>query len=126
MNAKSSGSRLHTVIATVLFGGAISGFAVLPADAGVFDAPQVTVKYGDLNISSPHGAAVLYRRIRGAAETVCAPYDRSDLWSKQLLNACINKAVLNAVTQVNNFALTAVYSAKNGKKVPMRVGSAAK
>jgi UrcA family protein len=126
MNAMTTGSRFRTVIATVLFGGVVPGFAVPPADADSSDVPQITVKFGDLNISSPRGAAVLYGRIRGAAEKVCSPYDRRDLPSKVRLCACIDKAILGAVTGVNNFALTAVYSAKTGKKVPMRLESVAK
>jgi UrcA family protein len=126
MNAMTTGSHFRNVIATVLFGGVVSGFAVLAADADSLDVPQVTVKFGDLNISSLRGAAVLYGRIRGAAEKVCSPYDRNDLGSKQRLKACIDKAILSAVTGVDNFALTAVYSAKTGKKVAMRLEAVAK
>jgi UrcA family protein len=111
MNAMTTVRCLRTAIATVMFGVA-SGFAVLPAVADGSDVPQFTVKFGDLNISSPQGAAVLYRRIRAAAEMVCSPYDRSDLLSKMHLNACIDKAIFGTVTKVNNSALTAVYSAK--------------
>jgi UrcA family protein len=126
MNAMTTVSRFHIVIATVLFGGVASGFAVLPAVADSSDVPQFTVKFGDLNISSPQGAAVLYRRIRAAAEKVCSPYDRSGLEFKMHLNACIDKAILGAVTRVNNSALTAVYSAKTGKGVSTRLVSVAK
>jgi UrcA family protein len=126
MNAMTTVSRFRTVIATVLFSGLVSGFAVLPAYADSSDVPRSTVKFGDLNISSPRGAAVLYGRIRAAAEKVCSPYDRSGLESKMRLNACIDKAILGAVTRVNNSALTAVYSAKTGKEMPTRLVSVAK
>ena len=36
------------------------------------------------------------------------------------LSACIDKAILGAVTKVNAPALSAVYSAKTGKEVPTR------
>jgi UrcA family protein len=126
MNATTTVRCLRNVIATVLFGGVASGFAVLPADADSLDVPQVTVKFGDLNISSPQGAAVLYGRIRAAAQTVCSPDDRSGLEFKMQRNACIDEAILGAVARVNNSALTAVYSAKTGKEVPTRLVSVAK
>jgi UrcA family protein len=126
MNAMTTVSRLRTVIAAVLFGGAACGFAALPADADSSDVLQFTVKFGDLHVSSPQGAAVLYGRIRAAAEKVCSPYDQRGLESKMHLNACIDKAILGAVTRVNNFALTAVYSAKSGTELPTRLVSVAK
>ena len=126
MNAMSTISRFRTVIATVLFSGVASGFAVPPAYADSSDVPQFTVKFGDLNVSSREGSAVLYGRIRAAAEKVCSPYDRSGLEFKVHLNACIDEAILGAVNRVNNSALTAVYSAKTGKEVSTRLVSVAK
>ena len=35
------------------------------------DLHKLTVKYGDLNLSTDTGARTLYRRIRGAARFVC-------------------------------------------------------
>ena len=118
MNTKTTVNRFHTEIATALFGAVVSSFQVLPAVANSVDVPQVTVKFGDLNISSPAGATVLYGRIRAAAEKVCSPYDRSGLEAKMHLNACIDKAILGAVTKLNAPALSAAYSAKTGKEVP--------
>jgi UrcA family protein len=126
MNAMTTVRCLRTVIATVLVGGAASGFVVLPAGAEGSDVPQFTVKFGDLNISNPQGAAVLYGRIRAAAVMVCPPDDRGGLEFKMLRNACIDEAILGAVTRVNNSALTAVYSAKSGKEVATRLVSVAK
>jgi UrcA family protein len=126
MNAMTTFKRFRILTATVLFGGLACGFAVLPAEADSSDVPQFTVKFSDLNISSPRGAAVLYGRIRAAAEKVCSPYDRSGLEFKVHLNACIDEAILGAVNRVNNSALTAVYSAKTGKEVSTRLVSVAK
>ncbi len=123
MNTTTTVNRFRTVIATALFGAVASSFAVLPAAADSFDAPQVTVKFGDLNISNSQGAAVLYGRIRAAAERVCSPYDESGLEAKMRLSACIDKAIFGAVTKVNAPALSAVYSTKTGKEVPMRLAS---
>ena len=77
------------------------------------DAPQVIVKYADLAVSTPQGAATLYHRIFGAAISVCRPLDDSSLDSKKVMDACVHKAVADAVAKVNEPALSAVYRAKN-------------
>jgi UrcA family protein len=122
MNTMTSVSRFRTVIATALFGTA-SSFAVLPAVADSSDPPQTTVKYGDLNVASPQGVAVLYSRIRHAASNVCWQFGGDGLAAYGRREACINKAISDAVTQVNAPALSALYGAKTGKEVPMRLVS---
>ena len=123
MNTTTTIDRFRTVIATVLFGAVTFSFTVLPAVADSSDVPQVTVKYGDLNVSNPQGAAALYARIRSAGKSVCSQFDGPEIHAYLQRNACINKAILDAVTKVNNFALTAVYRAKTGKEVPTRLVS---
>ena len=83
----------------------------------------MTVKYGDLNVDSAKGAAVLYARIRHAAKNVCLQFDGGGLDVYGQRAACINKAILGAVTKVNVPALSALYSAKTGKEVPTRLVS---
>jgi UrcA family protein len=117
MNTMTTVNRFRTEIATALFGAFASSFAVLPAAADSFDAPTITVKYGDLDISNPHGAAVLYARIRAADENLCGPYDRSGMVSKMRKDACVSNIVANVVTKTNKSALSAVYSSKTGKSV---------
>jgi UrcA family protein len=125
MNSTTILSRFRNVIATVLCGAVASSFVILPAVADTFDAPQATVKYGNLNISNPQGASELYRRIRMAAYNVC-PQDGPGLTAFAQREACINKAILGAVTKINNSALTAMYEAKTGKEVPTRLASDSK
>ena len=126
MNKTTIVSRFRNVIGTALFGAVASSFAILPAAADSFDAPQVTVKYWDLNVSNPRGAAALYARIKAAANNVCSTLDGPGLNAKAQRNACVGKAILDAVTKVNNSALTAVYNAKIGKEVPTRLASDSK
>jgi UrcA family protein len=115
MNTMTSVSRFRTVIASALFGTVASSFAVLPAVADSSDPPQATVKYEDLNIASPEGAAVLYARIRRAAEKGCSQVDGGvDSYGER--QVCINKAILQAVTKVNAPALYAVFA--SGRRVP--------
>jgi len=123
MNTMTTANRFHSLIATAFFSVLSANLAVLPAAADSVVPPTVTVKFGDLDVSHPQGAAVLYGRIRVAAETVCSPYDRSGLSAKLHLDACVKRAVADAVTAVNEPALFAVYSAKMGKTAPVRIAS---
>ena len=61
------------------------------------------VGYGDLDISTAKGAKTLYLRIRYAAETLC---ENAATWSKKEGEACVNKAVNDAVARVNAPLLT--------------------
>ncbi len=122
MNTMTTVNLFRTAIAVALFGAA-SGFAAMPAVADESDAPQTTVKYGDLNISTTQGAAALYARIRSAAKAVCSQFDGPVLAAYAQRDACVNKAILGAVNKVNSAALTALYSAKTGKEVPTHLVS---
>ncbi len=76
---------------------------------------QVVVQFGDLNLSNPQGAAALYRRIASAANEVCDAYgiDSRVLGSRTSIDACVKKAISDAVTKVGRSELFAVYNAKN-------------
>jgi UrcA family protein len=123
MTTMTPPNRFHSLIAASLFGVLSSSLAALPAAADGFELLKETVKFGDLDISHPQGAAVLYHRIRAAAQNVCSPFDGRSLSAKMHLDACVKKAVADAVTTVDEPALFAVYSAKMGKTVPARVAS---
>jgi UrcA family protein len=56
------------------------------------------VRYGDLDLATAKGAKTLYLRIRFAAETVC---ESAATWGKKEGEACVNKAVNDAVARVN-------------------------
>jgi len=70
---------------------------------------RVTVAYRDLNLATIEGASALYRRIRGAARTVCGAEGRSLLEQSQW-SACINEATAHAVAAVNNPLLTSIHN----------------
>lgn len=115
MNTITPSSSLRSLIATAIFGALAACFsAVCPADAGA-EPVSLTVKFADLNISQPHGAAVLYARIKAAAEGLCSFYIfESDADQER----CIHGAIANAVTKVNQPALFTVYNAKNKTPLP--------
>ena len=90
---------------------ALLSFATLSLAGSDEEILRVTVRYADLDVSHPTGAAVLYHRIHTAAKEVCAP--RESLFDGGIaLNACIDQAVLDAVNAVNQQALSAVLEAK--------------
>jgi UrcA family protein len=109
-----------THIATRLIAGALLTALISSVSgiAGAAEDAQKAVSYTELNASSPQGAAKLYERIRIASEEVCAPLARGDLYSKMRMKECTHKAIVSAVSQVNQPALTAVYNARNGGSLP--------
>jgi UrcA family protein len=61
------------------------------------------VRYSDLDVSKMKGAKTLYLRIRYAAETLC---ESSATWGKKEGEACVHKAVNDAVARVDAPLLT--------------------
>jgi len=120
MNTMTTIKRFR-MLACGLLGAVASSLPVLPAVADSFDAPQVTVKYEDLNISNPQGVATLYSRIRNAAKDVCSQYDHSGIDGAIRRNACMDRAIISAVTKVNSSAVYAVSGVKAGTDVPVRL-----
>jgi UrcA family protein len=61
------------------------------------------VRYSDLDVSKMKDAKTLYLRIRYAAETLC---ESAASWGKKEGQACVNRAVNDAVARVNAPLLT--------------------
>jgi len=76
------------------------------------DAPSVIVHFADLDLTHGDGVAVLYRRLKGAAETVCALQGGRDLRSQMRFKMCWQSALGAAVNKVDRPALTAYYRAQ--------------
>jgi UrcA family protein len=114
MNTSTLSTGLRGLIATAIFGALASSFGAVSAAEGPEPASQI-VKFADLNVSNPPGAAVLYARIRAAAESVCSYYVFK---SDEAENRCVHDAIANAVTKVNQPALSAVYNTKYKISVP--------
>ena len=111
---------IRKVVSAAIVGVFCSAVTALPAFAQNSDAPQVTVSYSDLNVSTTHGASTLYGRIETAATQLCSPYERSDIMSRAKLNACVDKIVSNTVADLDKPVLNAVYLSKTGSK-PVRI-----
>ncbi len=78
------------------------------------DEAARTVRYADLNLNTQAGAAVLYKRIRNAAEQVCGDVDSRQLAQAAAAKACVDKAIFTGVHSVNSPKLTNEYNAHAG------------
>jgi len=76
------------------------------------DVPSVVVHFADLDLAHGEGVAILYRRLKGAAETVCAPQNGRDLGSLTRYKVCWQSALAAAVVKVDRPALIAYYRAQ--------------
>lgn len=101
-----------------------SGCTAPPASSAYSDARKVTVRFGDLDLSNLQGATALYRRIRLAAEQVCSPFDGRDIASKIRMEACVHRAVADAVTTVDRPASFAAYAAHNRTRLAIAPATA--
>jgi UrcA family protein len=117
---------LPRLITTAVFGALALSWGAASIAAGDSDVPQVVVKFGDLDLSNPQGAATLYSRIAAAGNEVCRSLDINsrDLGSRARLDACVHKAIAEAVTKVNQPKLFAIYNAKHHQSRPILVAAA--
>lgn len=125
MNSKTEGTifvAFSAAIVLTCFFAVATTFAAEPAD----QAPQEIVKYSDLNVGNPAGAAVLYQRIHAAAQRVCKVGEDRDLATAQKSKICANEAEARAVSQVNFSALSAYYQMKTGHPAPKLTASLAR
>jgi UrcA family protein len=74
------------------------------------DSRSETVKFADLNLSSPAGVEALYGRIHAAAWRVC----EQPAGELAAVGRCIRKTEAEAIGKVNVPALTAFYQTKTG------------
>ncbi len=96
---------------------AVAASSLATADALV-NVKSETVRYDDLRLTSQVGVAVLYGRLRGAAERACAPLESEQLPAKARYRACFDGALAKAVASVNHPGLTEYYEAKRAVTVP--------
>jgi UrcA family protein len=103
-------SRLRNATLAVL----LSSMSAVAAAGNASDSvPQRTVRYSDLNLASPSGAATLYQRIRSAARSVCEAPFASDLQAQAAEQQCTHEAIKRAIYEVNAPLLTGYYLAKS-------------
>ena len=77
---------------------------------------SVEVSFRDLDLSTPSGAAKLYRRIQAAARNVCQ-YEPTSPREQSIWHYCVRPVVDAAVAKVNNPLLTTLHSGHNSSAV---------
>jgi UrcA family protein len=107
----------HVALVT-LAGAAV--FASTSAHAGDAIARERAISYSDLNLANPTDTAVLYSRLRNAADTVCGEYDIRALRDTQQHAACAARALSDAIMRVNDSALTALHAGDKRIRVAQR------
>jgi UrcA family protein len=107
------------ILAATIFAALTCSIATLSFASDSFAPLQVKVKYADLNVSSEPGAATLFNRIQGAAETVCEPFNSRDFGQRRLFAACVHKAISDAVNEIDQPVLFTIYNAKIGTSKPV-------
>jgi UrcA family protein len=96
------------VVAVGFLTGAVSLAAAATPDS---NSPAEVVRYADLDLTTEQGARTLYRRIVGAAETVCPQADIRDLARSAQSRSCRQQAIARAVQSVSSPQLAAIYAA---------------
>ena len=87
------------------------------------DEAARTVRYSDLNLNTQAGAAVLYKRIRNAAEAVCGDVGPRPLAQAVAVKACVDRAIFAGVRSVNAPMLSSEYNAHAGVAQPINVAA---
>jgi UrcA family protein len=82
-----------------------AGLFAATAMAGAADqwsdgTPSVTVRYGDLDLSSAQGRSMLYRRLSLAAQEVCPTVGAPGVGAIKQSNACQARAVKQAMRTI--------------------------
>lgn len=91
---------------------AFSSFATAASPAN-----SVVVKFGDLNLNSQAGVARLHKRISNAAESVCDQLETRILGLQAAYKECVDSAVTNSVSAVDNTNLSQFHANKGRHSV---------
>jgi UrcA family protein len=113
----AAGSRVKLALLVVAGSfGCVLGAGIASADTVNADAPSRVVRYSTEALTSNDGVRDLYRRIQSAAKQVCPDSYSKDLHANELVKACRQQAVANAIHQINNSQLAALHagSSKSG------------
>ncbi len=128
MNVQITSTYRTKLIEAALLGALALVCGVSSKAADSEEVRQVVVRFGDLNLSDPRGATTLYGRISAAAREVCvtSDFESRDFGTQPAVNACMKRAISDAVTKVGRNELFAVYNAKNRPPLGLPVASCPK
>jgi len=97
----------RSIIGALLAAGLCGALSAGAAPSDIQDVPRVTVRYGDLDLTTEVGARKLYRRLVAAAGVVCPYPGQRDLGAAIAAHACRDAAVERAVHEINRATLAA-------------------
>jgi UrcA family protein len=115
---------VHTLIAGAVLSALAFSFATVSHAEEDATPPQISVKFADLDVSTSRGAVALYGRIHSAAVNVCwRMYDSNEAYRLNK-DVCLRKVIADAVSKVNEPALSAVFASKYGVSAPVVLAAA--
>jgi UrcA family protein len=88
--------------------GAANATTAASPNAAATKSNSVSVRYREIQLATTRGAQTLYSHIDRAAQEVCD--DTGEFALKASFAACERSAIADAVAQVDNTRLTAVYN----------------
>jgi UrcA family protein len=102
---------------------AIAACPIAATHAENADTPRSeTVHFGDLDLSNQQGAIALFRRLHNAAHDVCLRPAGDPDFAVGLYKYCVNHALREAVSAVDQPVLTA-YAQERGVSIAPRKGA---
>jgi UrcA family protein len=114
MNCRNFTRRRPLLGLTLAVSGLLAAGAAFAADqADGTQTRQLTIRYHDVDMSTPDGAMALYGRISRAARLVCGERGRS-LAEQSDWQRCEQAAIAGAVQRIDNPLLTTIYREHQG------------
>jgi UrcA family protein len=95
----------------IAFAAVLSAAAAVPSAHAGSDlaAPQMKVRYGDLNLASDTGVKTLFARMRAQSAAACAPFgDNQTITGSEAVKACRADLMTRGVEQMHSSALAAL------------------
>jgi len=116
--------RTH-LIRSAIFGALALSLGTVSFAADLGETRQLVVKYGDLNLAIFFESSGHHRHLACFPPDVCnALYeDTRDPGIKSSVDACVQKAIQDAVVTVGRPELSAVYAAKTHRPAPVFVAA---
>jgi UrcA family protein len=97
-------------VSGALFATAIFAVTTASAQTTQEQAPQHAVRYSQADFADAKSVAALYKRLQRASQNVCEEFQRADANNRHKYRACYEKALADAVYEVNEQTLTALHN----------------
>jgi UrcA family protein len=98
----------------LIFGALTASLFAPVGTASASNAPDVIVRYADLDLSRPSDVERLYSRLQTAADSICLSSSPYELARYAAYQRCLQAVLDRAVSQVPSQALLALHRASVG------------